>query len=592
MKIGRSKALLTTAPELQSWISHPSSEAGLQHASGPWDNGQESTSPVSSFLQRRFKPSRNGALWGFYCYSFAAEIYAIVSISVFLPITLEQFSRDNGFLYPNHHTPCTGPSAISGASSNTGPLCQVQLLGRWFDTASFPLYVSGTSVALQAIVVASLGNAANDPSTRKLLLVFFAVFGSLAGMSFFILNSSSPVWFLSAVLAITSTVSLGSSILSCITLHTFFFSQILTSKSQIPELAKTKANLMGNESSEGLTIQECKVSNSYVQANISTAISEISSKGVAIGFSSGIIALCTSLIPVTLFKGDLSILKGSIGASGALWAIFTIPAALVLPPCKLQHLNLSLKYLNVSKSWKDIGKIIVNFKEMKNISLYLLAWCLLSNAFSTSISVFLMWGKSTMQMPSSHLILLGVILPAFSVLGALLAPIFQKNMDYFSGAEGGIKIFKFVVGMTWSIPTYICLGVFLNISTLATEWEVYGGFFFFFFFFEPSGLLYGPFQAYSRSVYAELIPPGQEAKWYSLFSIIAKISSCIGPFAVGLISNHTHDLRHGFLFILILLMGALPILNYVDMNVGKTEAEKYIEGEYQNLEDIERISEP
>lgn len=30
-----------------------------------------------------------------------------------------------------------------------------------------------------------------------------------------------------------------------------------------------------------------------------------------------------------------------------------------------------------------------------------------------------------------------------------------------------------------------------------------------------SGLVYGAFQSYSRAVFSELIPPGEEARWYA-----------------------------------------------------------------------------
>ena len=37
------------------------------------------------------------------------------------------------------------------------------------------------------------------------------------------------------------------------------------------------------------------------------------------------------------------------------------------------------------------------------------------------------------------------------------------------------------------------------------------------------GLVYGAFQGYARAFYAELIPLGEEARWYGLFSITDKV---------------------------------------------------------------------
>jgi MFS-type transporter involved in bile tolerance (Atg22 family) len=46
---------------------------------------------------------------------------------------------------------------------------------------------------------------------RKLLLIFFAAIGSLSGMLFFFLDSTSSTWSLSAVLSIIANVALGAS---------------------------------------------------------------------------------------------------------------------------------------------------------------------------------------------------------------------------------------------------------------------------------------------------------------------------------------------------------------------------------------------
>ena len=46
------------------------------------------------------------------------------------------------------------------------------------------------------------------------------------------------------------------------------------------------------------------------------------------------------------------------------------------------------------------------------------------------------------------------------------------------------------------------------------------------------GFVYGAFQAYARAFYAELIPKGEEAKWYALFSITDKVREP-GCFSLG-----------------------------------------------------------
>ena len=46
------------------------------------------------------------------------------------------------------------------------------------------------------------------------------------------------------------------------------------------------------------------------------------------------------------------------------------------------------------------------------------------------------------------------------------------------------------------------------------------------------GFVYGAFQGYARAFYAELIPKGEEAKWYALFSITDKARDIVSSVRV------------------------------------------------------------
>lgn len=45
--------------------------------------------------------------------------------------------------------------------------CAVRLFGRWIDTASFSLYAYSVSVACQALVVITMGNAADRGTSAR-----------------------------------------------------------------------------------------------------------------------------------------------------------------------------------------------------------------------------------------------------------------------------------------------------------------------------------------------------------------------------------------------------------------------------------------
>ena len=67
----------------------------------------------------------------------ASEVFVIVSLTLFLPICLEQFARDNGFLLPERTERCT--ASLSGPPTESTGRCVVKLGWAWIDTASFRL---------------------------------------------------------------------------------------------------------------------------------------------------------------------------------------------------------------------------------------------------------------------------------------------------------------------------------------------------------------------------------------------------------------------------------------------------------------------
>lgn len=90
------------------------------------------------------------------------------------------------------------------------------------------------------------------------------------------------------------------------------------------------------------------------------------------------------------------------------------------------------------------------------------------------------------------------------------------------------------------------------------------------------GSVYGAFQGYARAFYAEMIPPGEEARWYGLFSITDKSSSFVGPLVVGVIADLTGNIRNAFWFLVVMIWIAVPILVGVDVERGRKDAREYV----------------
>ncbi|KAJ7163917.1 autophagy-related protein 22-like protein [Mycena crocata] len=537
-------------------------------------------SPASSKLYKK-------RLRGWLSYAFASEVFVIVSLTLFLPICLEQFARDNGYLLPERTTRC-------GAETGTEVgRCVVKIGWLWIDTASFSLYVYSISVALQALTVISMGGIADHPPHRKILLLTFALLGALSATAFLLLPSSSPVWILSALLAAVANVGFGASVVA---MNAYLPSLAKDSPEVVQILHEIQESVedtddgleRDSENPEAPLIthtpsQERTELRARYDTELSRATSRISSQGIALGYGAGICLLIVALIPVTKLHGSTFSLRLAIGLSGIWWAVFTLPAALWLPGASVNSSDDTAPWQpsvdgkwsvrrEIVAAWARLGGMLHprEIKRLRNTFKYLAAWFLLSDGFTTITSTAVLFGKTSLHMEPSSLILIGVLTPLSGILGSLLWPMLQRRY-----AWSNLRVIIMLVMLASVIPAYGCLG-FLSVfqrntrfGGLTTQGEMFGLALYF-------GSIYGAFQSYARAFYAELLPPGEEARWYGLFSITDKSSSFVGPLIVGLISDTTGNIRYAFFFLVFMIWAAVPVLMSVDVERGRKDAREYV----------------
>jgi len=95
-----------------------------------------------------------------------------------------------------------------------------------------------------------------------------------------------------------------------------------------------------------------------------------------------------------------------------------------------------------------------------------------------------------------------------------------------------------------------------------------------FIFAAMHGMMIGAVQAFSRSLYSDLLIPGKEAEFFALYEVTDKGSSWLGPLVVGMIHQSTSS--HHMSFIYLLVMTVLPgaLLLSVDYHKGMAAVQK------------------
>lgn len=156
-------------------------------------------------------------------------------------------------------------------------------------------------------------------------------------------------------------------------------------------------------------------------------------------------------------------------------------------------------------------------------------------AFTTITSTAVLFAKTTLNMPASALIIIGMLVPMSGVAGALAWPRIQRHVPALNpakvGPKGNLRLLMLLIIIAWLVPVWGSLGFILGFGGLSTWAEMY----IFAVYFgslshsrlfaaadKSTGAVYGAFQSYARTVYSGLIPPGQEARWFALYSITDK----------------------------------------------------------------------
>lgn len=257
-------------------------------------------------------------------------------------------------------------------------------------------------------------------SHRRFLLLLFAYAGSASCLFFITLPSSSPIWQLSALLAVISNVSFGISIVSL----NSYLPQLARNDPSVEELERrhqtedyrplaeardepvnSSCDSVEDSIDAGRTHEELEPLTSDTNrrpdfvltrskeynAALSLATSKISSRGIATGYAAGIVLLLVLLIPVNKLNGSTLSLRLAIAITGLWWGIFTFPAMLWLPRGGNQLFDIDTNgragvrqegvWWQIREAWLQLARTFRprEIAKLRNTFWFLLVWFLLSD---------------------------------------------------------------------------------------------------------------------------------------------------------------------------------------------------------------------
>lgn len=315
----------------------------------------------------------------------------------------------------------------------------------------------------------------------------------------------------------------------------------------------------------------------------------ISTQGIAIGYTSGMF-LQLATIPLVILTGSTTkSLELAILVSGVWWALFSIPAAIWMrprpgPPLPAPkssgHIRKILEY--VVYGWTIIFATLRQARKLKDVMLFLGAWFLLSDGYTTITSTAILFAKTTLGIGPSGLALIGILATFGGIIGAITWPrLLTPHLKFLQRSPH--RTILFILSLSLLIPIYGLLGFLpifkhLGVGGITNKNEIFVVAFVF-------GFLYGGIQGYCRSFFGELVPRGLEANMFALYAVTDKGSSAVGPAVVGLITDLTHEIRWAFAFLGFMIAVSIPLMARIDVVRGKVTAERWsAERERQNEE--------
>ncbi len=384
---------------------------------------------------------------------------------------------------------------------------------------SFLPYCISFSVGLQVLFLPILGAIADYSHLRKRLMQIFATIGALATVAMFFLTGG--LWWLGGVLFIMANLTFGASVV--------FYNAYL------PDIASEDQR------------------------------DRVSSYGWAMGYLGGGILLALNLA-FYIFSENLGVpsdlaVRINLASAGLWWLGFSFCTwARLRARHAARPLPTGETYASVG--FKQLGR---TFHEMRNFPetlKYLLAYFLYNDGIQTVIAISSTFAaapliRGGLGIPQSTLIAVVLMIQFVAFFGAL----FWGRLASWIGAKRSI-IVSLVI---WAGVVIYAYGG-LKGNNRVSEFFILGAFI---------ALVMGGSQAISRSLFAQMIPAGKEAEFYSFYEVSERGTSWTGPLIFGLANQIFGSLRYGILSLIFYFIAGLIVLPFVNVQKAMDDVKRH-----------------
>jgi UMF1 family MFS transporter len=410
-------------------------------------------------------------------------------------------------------------ASLARTAAEAAGTTNVSFLGLPVAPDSFLPYCISFSVGMQVLFLPILGAIADYSHLRKTMMQVFATIGALATILMFLVTGG--LWWLGGVLFIVANLAFGAAMV--------FYNAYL------PDIASEDER------------------------------DRVSSYGWAMGYLGGGVLLALNLAFFTFSEdlgvpGDMAV-RINLASAGVWWLGFSFLTWSRLRPRHAAR-KLPAGDTYVSIGFKQLRKTVSEVKHFPETLKFLIAYFLYNDGIQTVIAVASTFAAAPLiqgglELEQATLISVILMIQFVAFFGAL----FWGKLAGWIGAKQSVVVSLVI----WSGVVIYAYGG-LKGPTATAQFFVLGIFI---------ALVMGGSQAISRSLFAQMIPNGKEAEFFSFYEISERGTSWIGPLVFGLANQMFGNLRIAILSLIFFFVMGLILLPFVDVKKAITDARSY-----------------
>ncbi|MEW5940962.1 MAG: MFS transporter [Chloroflexota bacterium] len=410
-------------------------------------------------------------------------------------------------------------AALAATAAEAFPDGNARFFGIPVAPDSFLPYCISFSVGLQVLFLPILGAIADYSRLRKRMMQIFASIGAISTILMFLVTGN--LWWLGGVLYIVANLAFGAAIV--------FYNAYL------PDIASEEER------------------------------DRVSSYGWAMGYMGGGILLALNLA-FYIFSEDIGVpgdiaVRINLASAGIWWMGFSfLTWSRLRPRHAARALPEGQTYVKIG--FKQLGQTFREIRHFPETLKFLLAYFLYNDGIQTVIAVSATFAaapiaRGGVELDTQTLTAVILMIQFTAFFGAL----FWGKLAKWIGAKQSIVVSLVI----WSAVVIYAYGG-LKGESRVLQFFILGIFI---------AIVMGGSQAISRSLFAQMIPIGKEAEFYSFYEVSERGTSWTGPAIFGIVNQMFGNLRYGILALIFYFIAGLIFLPFVNVPKAMEDVKKY-----------------